>query len=53
MTETELPEKMVPFYEYLNKLDSWLNEVPPIEQPMRFGNRAFRTWLTKIIENAD
>ena len=53
MTETELPEKMVPFYEYLNKLDSWLNEVPPIEQPMRFGNRAFRTWLTKIRENAD
>lgn len=53
MTETELPEKLVPFYEYFNKLDSWLNEVPPIEQPMRFGNRAFRTWLTKIIENAD
>ena len=20
---------------------------------MRFGNRAFRTWLTKIIDNAD
>jgi hypothetical protein len=31
MTETELPEKLVPFYEYFNKLDSWLNEVPPIE----------------------
>mmetsp|Transcript_12795 Transcript_12795/g.21642 ORF Transcript_12795/g.21642 Transcript_12795/m.21642 type:complete len:152 (+) Transcript_12795:137-592(+) len=53
MTETELPEKMRPFHAYLDKLDTWLDEAPPIEQPMRFGNKAFRVWMDRIIANAD
>ena len=32
-------------------LHRYLEEVPPLQQPMRFGNRAFRTWLTKVYEN--
>ena len=53
MTETELTPRIKPLYDYIEKLEQWLDEVPPIEQPMRFGNKAFRTWLDKIIANAD
>jgi hypothetical protein len=31
MTETEIPQKMQALYDYLNKLDTWLDEVPPVE----------------------
>jgi len=30
-----------------------LEECPPIDQPMRFGNKAFRTWLDKVISNVN
>jgi len=53
MTETPLTPKVQPLYDYLTKLELWLNDIPPVEQPMRFGNKAFRTWLDKIIANVD
>lgn len=53
MTKTELPPKMSAFMDYLQKIYDWLDEVPPIDQPMRFGNKAFRTWMDKIIESAE
>mmetsp|Transcript_8214 Transcript_8214/g.12593 ORF Transcript_8214/g.12593 Transcript_8214/m.12593 type:complete len:128 (+) Transcript_8214:188-571(+) len=53
MTETELSERITPLFNYIEKLNQWLDEVPPIEQPMRFGNKAFRTWLDKVKENVD
>ena len=34
----------------LDKLMAWVDEVPPIEQPQRFGNKAFKTWLNKVKE---
>lgn len=34
----------------LDKLDVWIEETPPIEQPQRFGNQAFRTWYKKVKE---
>ncbi|XP_046676544.1 serine/threonine-protein phosphatase 2A activator-like isoform X2 [Homalodisca vitripennis] len=36
----------------LEKLDTWITETPPIQQPQRFGNKAFKTWYTKVKENA-
>lgn len=36
----------------LDKLDVWIEETPPIEQPQRFGNQAFRTWYKKLKEGA-
>jgi hypothetical protein len=39
--------------EYLAKCSQWLDEIPPILQPMRFGNKAFRSWLEKIEENSE
>ena len=32
----------------LNKVRTILNEVEPLKQPMRFGNRAFRLFLTRV-----
>lgn len=34
----------------LLQLSDWIDEVPPVEQPMRFGNRAFRTWHQRMKE---
>ncbi|XP_069687533.1 serine/threonine-protein phosphatase 2A activator-like [Periplaneta americana] len=36
----------------LDKLDLWVDETPPIEQPQRFGNQAFRTWYKKLKEGS-
>lgn len=32
----------------LDTMDSWLAEFPPLENPQRFGNKAFRQWLNKV-----
>lgn len=32
----------------LDKLDTMIDETPPIKQPQRFGNQAFRTWYEKL-----
>ena len=44
---------MLPLYEFLEKADKWIDEIPPIEQPMRFGNKSFRTWYEKVKENIE
>lgn len=36
----------------LNKFDDWITEIPPVSQPQRFGNQAFRTWHSKIQESS-
>ena len=36
--------------EFLYRLHSIVGEVPPLHQPMRFGNKAFRTWKQKLLE---
>ena len=28
-------------------MSSWIDEIPPIQQPMRYGNKAFRDWALK------
>ncbi|XP_035717195.1 serine/threonine-protein phosphatase 2A activator-like [Vespa mandarinia] len=34
----------------LNNLDEWITQIPPTEQPQRFGNKSFRTWHAKLQE---
>lgn len=34
----------------LDTLDSWIKEFPPVDQPQRFGNKAFRSWFAKMKE---
>ena len=45
--ESDVTKEMVSL---LDKLDVWIEETPPIEQPQRFGNQAFRTWYKKVKE---
>ncbi|KAJ3024277.1 Serine/threonine-protein phosphatase 2A activator [Thoreauomyces humboldtii] len=35
----------------LEDLDKMIDDVPPMESPQRFGNKAFRTWVD-LVENA-
>lgn len=37
----------------LDQISNWIDEVPPIEQPMRFGNRAYRTLMDKVIASSN
>lgn len=32
----------------ISSLDNMVTEIPPIDQPQRFGNVAFRTWYEKV-----
>ncbi len=34
----------------LEKLSKLIDDTPPIPQPQRFGNKAFKTWLTQVKE---
>ncbi|OJT15081.1 Serine/threonine-protein phosphatase 2A activator 1 [Trametes pubescens] len=37
----------------LNKLDKWIDEIPPLPTPQRFGNLAFRTWGKRLETECD
>lgn len=37
----------------LDTLDRWIDETPPVDQPSRFGNKAFRTWFGKLDQGAE
>nr|KAF6486837.1 protein phosphatase 2 phosphatase activator [Rousettus aegyptiacus] len=47
---SEAIEKLVAL---LNTLDRWIDETPPVDQPSRFGNKAYRTWYAKLDEEAE
>ncbi|KAI0791204.1 Phosphotyrosyl phosphatase activator [Abortiporus biennis] len=36
----------------LDTLDSWIDDIPPLNTPQRFGNLAFRTWGKKLEHEA-
>ena len=36
----------------LHELSSWVDAIPPIQQPMRYGNKAFRQWHARLVERA-
>ena len=38
------------FIKILDTLSGWVNDIPPIDQPQRFGNKAFRQWHDKLKE---
>lgn len=39
--------------EMLTELDRWINDFPPLAQPMRFGNKAFRQWHARLVERGE
>ena len=34
----------------INEVNTWIDEIPPIQQPMRFGNKAFRIFYDRVCE---
>uniref|UniRef100_A0AAR5Q2L5 Serine/threonine-protein phosphatase 2A activator n=1 Tax=Dendroctonus ponderosae TaxID=77166 RepID=A0AAR5Q2L5_DENPD len=36
----------------LNTLSLWVDQIPPVSQPQRFGNVAFKTWYGRLKEEA-
>jgi serine/threonine-protein phosphatase 2A activator len=36
----------------LRLLEGWIGEHPPLKQPMRFGNKAFRDWHARLVREA-
>lgn len=47
---SEAIEKLVAL---LDTLDRWIDETPPVDQPSRFGNKAYRTWYAKLDQEAE
>ncbi|XP_073986836.1 serine/threonine-protein phosphatase 2A activator-like [Rhodnius prolixus] len=37
----------------LTTFKGWVTDIPPIEQPQRFGNKAFRTWYDRLKKEID
>ncbi|KAF5359497.1 hypothetical protein D9756_002901 [Leucocoprinus leucothites] len=37
----------------LQILEDWIEEIPPLRSPQRFGNLAFRTWGARLEEQAE
>lgn len=37
----------------IDKLIGWVDEIPPTDQPQRFGNKAFRDFYKKLKDNAE
>ncbi|KAI9001484.1 hypothetical protein BD414DRAFT_474799 [Trametes punicea] len=39
--------------ELLDRLDGWIDDIPPLPTPQRFGNLAFRTWGKRLETECD
>ncbi|OBZ86769.1 Serine/threonine-protein phosphatase 2A activator [Choanephora cucurbitarum] len=37
----------------LTTLDSWVDAIPPLDQPQRFGNKAFRQFILRLQQSSD
>ncbi|KAF0031910.1 hypothetical protein F2P81_016465 [Scophthalmus maximus] len=46
--EYKVSETVEKLLDLLETLDRWINETPPVDQPSRFGNKAYRTWYGKL-----
>ncbi|XP_059485286.1 serine/threonine-protein phosphatase 2A activator [Neocloeon triangulifer] len=46
-------QKVEHVLELMETLNKWIDEIPPVDQPQRFGNKAFKTWFKKLTEDAD
>ena len=48
ISATPSDAKFEPIVKMLEDFEKWIQEIPPVKQPMRFGNTAFRTWHDKV-----
>ncbi|XP_069465322.1 serine/threonine-protein phosphatase 2A activator isoform X2 [Ambystoma mexicanum] len=52
-SEYKVSEAVEAVLSLLNTLDRWIDETPPMDRPSRFGNKAFRTWYSKLEQEAE
>jgi serine/threonine-protein phosphatase 2A activator len=36
----------------LSTLSAWVDQIPPAQQPLRYGNPAYRVWYAKVLQEA-
>ncbi|KAA0165876.1 hypothetical protein FNF27_07563 [Cafeteria roenbergensis] len=48
----ECPPPLQRLREALEEVMKWVDDFPPLDQPMRFGNQAFRQWHGRLLERA-
>ncbi|XP_046736191.1 serine/threonine-protein phosphatase 2A activator-like isoform X1 [Diprion similis] len=48
--ECSQSQTVVKTVDMLKKFDEWIDAIPPIDQPQRFGNKSFRLWHAKLLE---
>lgn len=48
-----IPVAVTEFVSFMDRLYSLVDEIPPIKQPMRFGNKAFRDWHSRMLVESD
>jgi len=41
-------ESIKKLVQLLEQVDRWIDEIPPTDQPQRFGNKSFRIWLQRL-----
>ncbi|XP_057183580.1 serine/threonine-protein phosphatase 2A activator isoform X1 [Triplophysa rosa] len=51
--EYQVSETVEKLLNMLGTLDRWIDETPPVDQPSRFGNKAYRTWYAKLDQEAE
>ncbi|XP_051748876.1 serine/threonine-protein phosphatase 2A activator isoform X2 [Ctenopharyngodon idella] len=51
--EYQVSETVEKLLAMLGTLDHWIDETPPVDQPSRFGNKAYRTWYAKLEQEAE
>ncbi|XP_041825151.1 serine/threonine-protein phosphatase 2A activator [Melanotaenia boesemani] len=51
--EYKVSETVEKLLDLLGTLDRWIDETPPVDQPSRFGNKAYRTWFAKLEQEAE
>ena len=49
---TLFAQRVEAIVQILDRLYNLVDANPPIEQPMRFGNKAFRSWLDQVRQDA-
>ncbi len=37
----------------LKEFSKWIDMIPPVQQPQRFGNRAYRDWHKQLVERSE
>ncbi|KAK8796959.1 hypothetical protein WA588_001084 [Blastocystis sp. NMH] len=49
---TVLPDIVKNIVDVMAEMNGWIEEIPPLVQQSRFGNKAFRVWFDRLCDNA-